>query len=145
MRTFTAALLVAGVLAFGVRAQEPVPREPTLPKTTVGSELFRFYCSNCHGLDAKGRPAAAATHEAAPDLTVLAMNSGGVFPSDAVRDVIANGGSRHSAHGTPDMPVWGTIFRAFEPNDAMVAVRIDNLVHHLETIQVSSVGTRNGQ
>ena len=144
MRTFTAALLVAGALAFGVRAQEPVPREPTLPKTTVGSELFRFYCSNCHGLDAKGRHATATTHEAAPDLTVLAMNNGGVFPRDAVHDVIANGGSRHGAHGTPDMPVWGTIFRAFEPNDSMVAVRIDNLVHHLETIQVSSVGTRNG-
>jgi len=144
MRTFTAALLLAGALAFGVRAQEHVPREPTLPKTTVGSELFRFYCSNCHGLDAKGRPAAAALHEAAPDLTVLAVNNGGVFPWDAVRDVIAKGGSRHSAHGTPDMPVWGTIFRAFEPNDAMVAVRIDNLVRHLETIQVPSVGKKNG-
>jgi hypothetical protein len=140
MRTFTAALLVAGALAFGVRAQEPVPREPTLPKTTVGSEL---YCSNCHGLDAKGRPATPATHEAAPDLTILAMNNGGVFPREAVRDVITGGGSRHGAHGTPDMPVWGTIFRAFEPNDAMVAARVDALVHHLETIQVSSVGTRN--
>src|SRR4249919_3217513 len=107
MRTFTTALLVAGALALGVRAQEPVPREPTLPKTTVGSEQFRFYCSNCHGLDAKGRPATAATHEAAPDLTILARNHGGVFPREAVRDVITGGASGHGAHGTPDMPVWG--------------------------------------
>ena len=143
MRTFTAALLVTGALAFGVRAQEPVPREPTLPKTTVGSELYRFYCSNCHGLDGKGRPAIGAMHQAAPDLTVLAMNNGGVFPRDAVRDVITSGGPRHGAHGTPDMPVWGTIFRAFEPNDTMVAARVDNLIHHLEMIQMSGVGTRN--
>lgn len=143
MRRFTTALLVAGALTWGVRAQEPVPREPTLPKTTVGSELYRFYCSNCHGQDAKGRPPTAATNRAAPDLTVLAMNNGGVFPRDAVRDVITSGGPRHGAHGTPDMPVWGTIFRAFEPNDVMVAARIDNLVHHLEMIQASGIGTRN--
>src|SRR6478609_10609523 len=140
MRTFTAALIMAGALAFGVRAQEPIPREPALQKTTVGSELYRFYCSNCHGQDAKGRPATAATNQPAPNLTVLAMNNGGVFPREAVRDVITSGGPRHGAHGTPDMPVWGTIFRAFEPNDTMVSVRIDNLVHHLETLQLRGVG-----
>jgi len=138
MHRFIASLLVALALGIGIRAQDRVPREPTLPKTTVGSELFRFYCSNCHGLDGRGRPAAGAVHQPAPDLTVLSLNNRGVFPREAVRNIITNGGHM-SAHGTADMPVWGTIFRAFEPNDTLVAIRIDNLVSHLETLQSSAV------
>ena len=41
MRSFVVTLLMAGLLATGARAQGPVRREPTLEKTTVGSELFR--------------------------------------------------------------------------------------------------------
>ncbi len=141
MRTFAAAVVVASVLVMGARAQGPVAREPRLQKTTVGAELYRFYCSNCHGLDARGRSATPAMHVAASNLTVLAINHGGVFPREAVRDVIAHGAGRGSVHGTNDMPVWGTIFRAFEPNDRMVDIRIDNLVRYIESIQVSSVTT----
>lgn len=141
MRTFVAAVMVAGVFALGAQAQGPVSREPMLQKTTVGAELFRFYCSNCHGLDARGRPATSAMRVPASNLTVLAMNHGGIFPREAVRDIIAHGSGRGSVHGTNDMPVWGTIFRAFEPNDTLVDVRIDNLVRYIESIQVSGVGT----
>ena len=141
MRAFTVAVLVAGVLAIGARAQRPVPREPMLQKTTVGSELYRFYCSNCHGLDARGHPATSAMRLPASDLTVLAINNGGVFPRETVRNVIAHGAGRESVHGTTDMPVWGTIFRAFEPNDKLVEVRIDNLVRYIESLQVSVVRT----
>lgn len=141
MRALTAAVLAAGVLAIGARAQGPVPREPMLQKTTVGSELYRFYCSNCHGLDAKGRAPTPAMHVPASNLTILSINNGGVFPREAVHDVIAHGAGKGGVHGTADMPVWGTIFRAFEPNDTMVDVRIDNLVRYIESIQVSAVGT----
>lgn len=141
MRALAVAVLVAGVLATGARAQGPVPRRPVLEKTTVGSELFRFYCSNCHGQDARGRPATSAMRRAAPDLTLLSLNHGGMFPREIVRDVIAHGSGRANVHGTADMPVWGTIFRAFEPNDAMVDARIDNLVRYVESLQVSAIGT----
>ena len=105
MRTFMVAVVVAGVLVIGARAQAPAPREPMLQKTTVGAELYRFYCSNCHGLDARGRAATPAMHVAASNLTVLAANHGGIFPREAVRDVIAHGAGRGSVHGTNDMPV----------------------------------------
>ena len=92
MRAIALAMLVAGSLAVGAVAQDrPVPREPMLQKTTVGSELYRFYCSNCHGLDAKGRPANASMRMPASDLTVLSLNHGGVFPRDAVREIITKG------------------------------------------------------
>jgi hypothetical protein len=45
-------------------------------------------------------------------------------------------GGTTSAHGSREMPVWGPIFRALDPNDALVAVRIRNLVTFLEAIQV---------
>ena len=73
------------------------------------------------------------------------MNHGGVFPRDAVRQVIVSGGSRTGAHGSTEMPVWGTIFRAFEPSDSMVEIRVDNLVRYLESIQASGVGTHDAQ
>jgi mono/diheme cytochrome c family protein len=142
MRTLAIAILASALLAPGFHAQGPrTPREPLLPKTTVGSELYRFYCANCHGLDAKGRPANPAMRTPSSDLTLLSLNHGGVFPPEAVRDVITHGSGRRSAHGPTDMPVWGTIFRALEPNDTMVDVRIDNLVRYIESVQISAVGT----
>jgi mono/diheme cytochrome c family protein len=144
MRTVAIAILASGLLVLGARAQGPsprTPREPLLPKTTAGSELYRFYCSNCHGLDAKGRPASPAMRTPSTDLTLLALNHGGVFPREAVRNVIAHGTGRNSAHGPTDMPVWGTIFRALDPNDTRVEIRIDNLVRYLEGLQMTSVGT----
>jgi mono/diheme cytochrome c family protein len=112
-----------------------------IQKTTVGSELFKFYCANCHGLDAKGRAASSSMRAPSADLTTLAINNGGVFPRDAVRDIIVHGAGKGSAHGQKDMPVWGTIFRALEPSDAMVEIRVDNLVRYLESLQTSAVGT----
>ena len=141
MRTLAAMLLLVGAATFGAAAQERVPRQPMLQKTTVGSELYRFYCSNCHGLDAKGRPATAATRTAPPNLTTLMMNNGGVFPREAVRTIIASGGGKGSAHGTSEMPEWGTIFRAFEPNDVLVETRIESLIRYIESLQSPLVGT----
>jgi len=145
MRSFTMAVLVASALGVGVGAQGPVTREPTLPKTTVGSELFRFYCSNCHGLDARGRPATSTMGTPSSNLTLLALKNGGIFPRDAVRGVIMHGGGKGNANGTSDMPVWGAIFRAFEPNDTLVEVRIDNLVRYIESLQTAAVETSDAR
>lgn len=116
-------------------AQSTLPQQaPLVIKSTAGSELYRFYCSNCHGLDATGRPSVTEGGVAAPDLTVLARPSG-VFPRDRVEAVIVHGTTKLPAHGLTDMPVWGAIFRALDPSDAMVRVRIDNLIEYLESIQ----------
>jgi mono/diheme cytochrome c family protein len=148
MRTAAIAMLASGLLVLGAHAQGPnrsTPREPLLPKTTVGSELYRFYCANCHGLDATGRPASPAMRTPSTDLTRLALNHGGVFPREAVRDVIAHGTGRNSAHGRTDMPVWGTIFRGLDPSDTMVDIRIDSLVRYIEGLQMNAVGTVHSQ
>ena len=65
------------------------------------------------------------------------------FPRESVRSLLALGPQKGAGHGTSDMPVWGTIFRAFDKNDTMVSVRIDNLVTYLETLQIGA-GRRSG-
>ncbi len=139
MRTFAAMVVVLAICTAGAKAQGPVPRDPMLQKTTVGAELYRFYCSNCHGLDARGRPASPAMRTAAPDLTSIGVNNGGMFPRERVRDIVKNGTGSHRSGG---MPVWGSIFRALDPSDALVDVRIDNLVRYIESLQTGAVGTR---
>lgn len=136
MRTLVIATIVAVGLSLTALAQIPRPRvQPEMLKTTDGEEIFKFYCSNCHGLDAKGRPATTAVRTPPPDLTVLAAANGGVFPRDRVEAVIVHGSVATLGHGPKDMPVWGAIFRALELNDTAVQIRIESLVRYLESLQ----------
>jgi mono/diheme cytochrome c family protein len=142
MRAVLLAAAAAVALTVAAHGQTQVPREqpPLTVKTTVGSELYRFYCSTCHGIDAKGRAAASAVKPAAPDLTLLARYAGGVFPRDRVFDVIRHGSGAVPAHGGTGMPVWGAIFRGLDGNDKLVEVRIANLVDYLQSIQDADLG-----
>jgi hypothetical protein len=73
---------------------------------------------------------------------VLSKNHGGVYPRDRVRATILYGENAPAAraHGTADMPVWGTIFRGLEPSDTMVEIRIENLVQYIASIQEPDAG-----
>lgn len=125
-------------------AQAPQPLvQPEFSKSTDGQELYKFYCANCHGMDAKGHPATPAMRTPSSDLTQLAVRNGGVFPRDRVISVIKHGSPATPAHGPKDMPVWGAIFRSMEPSDTLVEIRIENLVRYLESLQESR--TRLGQ
>jgi mono/diheme cytochrome c family protein len=136
MRGVLFAVVTAVVLAAAAGAQQQVPREqPLMIKTTVGSELFKFYCSTCHGIDAKGRAAASVARTPTPDLTRLARLNRGVFPRDHVFDVVRHGSAAPSSHGPAGMPVWGAIFRGLDANDSTVETRIANLVEYLHSIQ----------
>src|ERR1035437_3577167 len=55
-----------------------------------GPDLFRAHCAACHGSDGKGGgPVAPALKAKVPDLTVLAKNNGGKFPTARVRQFIS--------------------------------------------------------
>ena len=70
-----------------------------------GPELFRVHCAACHGEDAKGGGPMASTLKAnVPDLTVLAKNHGGQFPTSSVRRMIA-GDEILASHGSREMPI----------------------------------------
>jgi len=116
----------------GPRAQQ---QSQELIHSVEGPDLFRAYCAPCHGLDAKGHgPAAAALKARVADLTVLAENNGGEFPSSRVRSTIM-GEKVLAAHGSREMPIWGPIFHQIESDVDRGNVRLENLVTYLESIQ----------
>jgi len=107
--------------------------------STLGRDLFEFYCASCHGRDGKGGgPGAAALKVPPPDLTTIARRNGGVFPRSRIEAFVTGDEDRlPPAHGSKEMPIWGPIFRALDPNDRMNRVRIANIVEYIESIQAA--------
>lgn len=138
-----------GTLAFGIGlilsptgpalAQDTQVKKTPIEQTNPvsGKEMFNTYCAACHGKDGKGDgPAAADLKVPPPDLTKLAKNNGGKFPEDKVATTLRFGATA-PAHGTPDMPTWGPLFRALKSGDeSMVNLRISNLTKYIKSIQV---------
>ncbi len=100
-----------------------------------GDQMYSQYCASCHGMDGKGSGAAAAAlREGMPDLTKMAQNNGGEFPSMSVLMTLGRI-QGPGAHGSEEMPVWGELFRRSGQNEATVQLRIYNLMRHLESLQ----------
>src|SRR5208282_2058120 len=124
--------LTAGLVllaASSAAAQEKEVKKAPIQQTNAssGAEMFKSYCSACHGKDGKGDgPAAAELKVAPPDLTMLAQKNGGKFPEDTVATVLRNG-AKAPAHGTADMPTWGPLFQSLNRTDTtLVDLRISN-------------------
>jgi mono/diheme cytochrome c family protein len=137
---YLALLILIWLAAMGVTVsvQTTGTKLPSLTiKSLDGGDLFRFYCASCHGRTGAGDGPVASSLKTVPaDLTRLSRANAGVFPGDRVRATIAGTkGAATPAHGPGEMPVWGPIFRALDPDDRQVEVRIANLVRFIESIQ----------
>lgn len=122
-----------------VRAQErtktikKAPAPVTSPAS--GVEMFNTYCAVCHGKSGKGDGPAASEFKIPPaNLTLLAINNNGKYPADHVAETIRTGPRDAKAHGSEDMPVWGTIFSRMG-DTAQVEQRIRNLTSYVGTLQ----------
>jgi len=130
-------LMTMGFAVLAAAQSKEIKKVPvTGTRPDSGVEMFKTYCATCHGMDAKGNgPAAAALKVAPTDLTTLTQKSGGKFPTGRVVHVI-EGSDEISAHGSSEMPLWGPVFHSLSPsNDAIVKLRISNLVKYIETLQ----------
>lgn len=95
--------LVAGGLHLASLAQ-------TAGRVDVGKREFEARCASCHGVSGKGNGAITdLLRKSPPDLTQLARRNGGILPLDRLYDSIM--GDAVAAHGSRDMPVWGTVYR----------------------------------
>ena len=143
------AIVVAGltILCAGTAFGETVIKEVPLKWQDVakldGDVVFNNLCAVCHGAGGKGDgPAVSALEEAVPDLTVLATNNDGVYPSKHVENVIY-GRFRVGAHGTSDMPYWGEQFMYLRtgvsaiPRKGYTWERIHTLSTHIASLQVN--------
>ncbi len=100
------ALAVIGAGAFGVSLIF-APQNGYAQATDIGKQEYLNSCVSCHGEDGKGSgPVAGFLKQKVANLTVLAKDSGGVFPFARVYNVI-DGREVVAAHGPRDMPVWG--------------------------------------
>jgi mono/diheme cytochrome c family protein len=106
------------------------------PNTLSGKETFLKYCASCHGEDAKGNgPAAVALRPPPSDLTTLTKRYEGKFPSGYVGTLVKFGRNL-LAHGSDDMPVWGSRFRDIDPiKDPTGQQHVDDLVAYIESVQ----------
>lgn len=133
-----AAALVAGAAPTARAQTTGRPTPPLVIASMAGPDVYGFYCASCHGRTGRGDgPTAPALKTPTPDLTTLARRNGGSFPTARVQALITHGEALPSpAHGSSDMPVWGSIFRALDPDQARTRARIDAVVAHLASIQV---------
>jgi mono/diheme cytochrome c family protein len=126
------------VLAGTAKAQDKTIKKTAITETDAssGQAMFTSYCAACHGALGKGDGPAAAEFKSKPaDLTQLAKNNRGEFPSDHIWSIL-HFGTKAAAHGTSEMPVWGDLFRALEPGDSLKEEqRITNLVSYIKSLQ----------
>jgi len=131
--TLVAASLAAGALLLAgsaVRAEDEAPQ---------GKQLFIKYCGSCHGPDGKGDGYLSGSLKQKPaDLTLIAKKNGGKFPEQTVMRFI-DGTTDVRAHGNPDMPVWGEVFKqqiASSPTQqAEIRATILSIVNYIGSIQ----------
>lgn len=103
MRSAVEWLIIAG-LAVGFAASAQAE------EVDIGKAEFQSSCASCHGADAKGKgPVSSQLKTPASDLTLLAKNNNGVFPANAVYEIIY-GSKSVPAHGSREMPIWGERF-----------------------------------
>jgi mono/diheme cytochrome c family protein len=130
----TALVMALGVVrAQGKREQKPAARQPS---TASGKETFLKHCASCHGQNAKGSgPAAIALTPPPSDLTTLSKRYEGNYPTGYVGAVLKFGRSL-AAHGTEDMPVWGSRFKMIDPvRDPTGQQHIDDVVAYIGSLQ----------
>jgi mono/diheme cytochrome c family protein len=131
-----------GVLVVVSVAVVPAFATPDGAERSVLAEAGRIeylhYCASCHGPVGRGDGPVGQTLQSRPtDLTTIAAQHGGAFPAGAIAAFI-DGRTSVAAHGTREMPVWGTrLGEDIQPDTAeeVTRGRIAFLVEYLKTIQ----------
>jgi len=135
--TFAALIVFACTLVAQDQSQKVI-QHTTVQSTSSasGKEMYTAYCAVCHGTDGKGGgPAASALKVPPADLTLLSKNNGGKYPALKVASAI-RGESDLAAHGSKEMPVWGSLFWSMSHgHEGEVQQRVANLTKYIETLQ----------
>lgn len=93
----------------------------------VGALLYRLACAACHGESGQGDGGMRDSLKVPPsDLTLLAQQNGGVFPTQEVVQFV-DGRQDLAAHGSREMPIWGKLFETPES--------IQQIVAYVQTLQ----------
>lgn len=129
---------VAGLLLATLSVTATAAQAPDFSSYT-GAELYKRFCSACHGATAEGDgPVAASFKIMVPDLTRIAKRQGGKFPDERIHRII-DGRQVPAPHGTREMPIWGwefaSVTREGTPDLATSDLLVAKLVDYLRSIQ----------
>lgn len=129
MKIFTWLIIANSVIGFSAVA--------SAQDSDFGKMVYKSSCGACHGEDGKGNGPLSAELKSKPsDLSVLAKNNNGVFPVEAMYEII-DARKTIRAHGDREMPVWGYGFISFGPDSQqIVRNRILAVIDYLNRIQV---------
>jgi mono/diheme cytochrome c family protein len=139
-RTRMAAAALGAIAAVGaiLLVAFAAPAIDEIPVTYIpsGESMYKQYCAACHGSDATGDGPAAFTLKTPPaDLTTLTVRNMGIFPRAYVENILRFGPGL-KAHGSSEMPTWGSIFQLIENNNEnAVSQRIKNLTDYIASLQ----------
>ena len=111
---------------------------------SIGQEEFRNHCAACHGMNGLGDgPIGPLLKKPAPNLAMISERNGGKFPFQRVYEII-DGSSVLAAHGSRDMPLWGSRYSKdakpitpdqVELSQQFAQQRILSLVYYIGTLQ----------
>lgn len=138
MRSIALLALVTAPVLYG--QAKPAVKEVPITQTPAadGPAMYKEYCAVCHGPQGKGDgPAAAALKTVPGNLTMLAARNNGKYPEARVAAMI-EGKTGVPAHGSREMPMWGTLFKSLGSggdNAGLAAIRVRALVKYVETLQ----------
>lgn len=128
-----AAGLLAACLPFG-------PKEPPMP---TGQEDYTAVCATCHGPTGLGDgPSAAGLPKKPANLTVLAKNNGGVFPTTAVMAQIwgySGGGKNGSVMPSFAPLLEGSQMVLYDGGDGIATptpIRLVQVAEYVKSLQV---------
>lgn len=104
-----------------------------------GRAEFERYCATCHGVDGTGNGVLSGFLEKKPaDLTQIGKKNGGSFPFHETMRFI-DGTADVRAHGDPEMPVWGEVFRqelvGSPTQQAEIRAKILRITEYVRSIQ----------
>lgn len=129
---FTGAVAASLTLVAPPAVGQPTPQQ--IKARLAGRGLYVEHCASCHGTSARGNgPVAENLRRPPSDLTSFSRSNGGIFPSERLRHVIDGRGV--GAHGSVEMPVWGSVFKATAGSEQAARDRIEAILSFLESIQ----------
>jgi mono/diheme cytochrome c family protein len=117
------ALVTLAVSAGSAFAQAKIEQAPIKNVSAADAKgMFDSYCAVCHGKEGIGNgPAAKSLAKVPADLTKISARNKGAFPDVKVRRYI-EGLDEVAAHGSRDMPMWGTLFNSLNRDTAQLRV-----------------------
>jgi mono/diheme cytochrome c family protein len=123
---FNGAVFVLIVMAVALPEAQAGKTESVEDQVKMGAVDYENFCAACHGKDARGNgPVAMELKTAPPSLRKLAARRNGVFDVNEIVKII-DGRDMPRAHGTPEMPIWGSLFRLVAELSGILQSDIEN-------------------